>query len=438
MEFKRGEVLGNRELQWFIGSGKVGRSYLFSTDDFLFQAPVSYYSAPGKWDVSPGYQGMRSVDLTRMVETACLQCHATGVQTLEGAQNRFAAEPFREGGVGCERCHGDGTKHIARITGRKTGALEIVNPAKLAGEPRDSVCAQCHLTGAARVARTGAAAYRPGGRMADSVAVFVWEEAAGSSLGATSHFEKLEASRCRKQSAGTLWCGTCHSVHGRAVSYRQQCERCHRERGCAEKAEVRAKAGNDCVACHMPKRGAVSSEHLAFTDHAIPRRPGGGEVIKRLRPFWASSDRDLALAYAVVAPGEPAVRQEAFDRLRAAAGSHPDDVPILSQLAQFYDRMGREDEAAALCERILKLDPMHGAAAVNLGIYRVKGGRQDEAIALWRGALARNPALTGARVNLGVALYRAGEREEAKKELREALRWDPDAAAPRRLLAEMQ
>src|SRR5262249_47284898 len=47
MEFSRlsAGVKGERDLRWFIGSGRVGRSYVFSLDGFLFQAPVSYYSS---------------------------------------------------------------------------------------------------------------------------------------------------------------------------------------------------------------------------------------------------------------------------------------------------------------------------------------------------------------------------------------------------------
>ena len=36
-------VHGSRPLEYFIGSGTVGRSYLYSLDGFLYQAPVSWY-----------------------------------------------------------------------------------------------------------------------------------------------------------------------------------------------------------------------------------------------------------------------------------------------------------------------------------------------------------------------------------------------------------
>ena len=34
-------IHGTRPLEYYIGSGTVGRSYLFSVDGFLYQAPVS-------------------------------------------------------------------------------------------------------------------------------------------------------------------------------------------------------------------------------------------------------------------------------------------------------------------------------------------------------------------------------------------------------------
>src|SRR6266852_2761770 len=46
LEFSRIDsgTKGQRILEWFVGSGRVGRSYVSSLDGFLFQAPVSYYS----------------------------------------------------------------------------------------------------------------------------------------------------------------------------------------------------------------------------------------------------------------------------------------------------------------------------------------------------------------------------------------------------------
>jgi tetratricopeptide (TPR) repeat protein len=383
------------------------------------------------------------VDLTRAVETGCLQCHASRLQPVAGTQNRFASPPFLEGGVSCERCHGPGAEHVKARRAGRSHQKDIVNPAKLSPDTRDSVCAQCHLTGAARVARKAKTAYRPGDLLSSSLAVFVWSEGS-SELSATSHYEQLQQSACKRASGDQFWCGTCHTPHAAAEAsqYRERCLLCHGTKGCTETVAARSANGNDCTACHMPKRDSRAVEHIAFTDHGIVRRkpaPVAPLGERRLISFWRNvDDRDLALGYAVVAAGEPAVRRQALQLLEAAAARDSADVAVLAQLAQFYDRLGREDQAMGLCERILALDPSHIAAAVNLGIYRVKRGASDEAIRLWKAALQRNPALTGARVNLAVAQFRSGQAAEAEASLRTALEYDPDSDTARRMLAEIQ
>ena len=107
------EIRGTQQLTYFIGSGNVGRSYLFSVMGFLFQAPVSYYARSSKWDLAPGYQQHSELFLMRPVEAECLECHASGVQAIPGTQNGYKDVPFLEGRISCERCHGPGRSHIA-------------------------------------------------------------------------------------------------------------------------------------------------------------------------------------------------------------------------------------------------------------------------------------------------------------------------------------
>jgi hypothetical protein len=165
-DFDLPDVHGRRQLEYFIGSGTVGRSYLFTTAGFLYQAPVAWYSETRTWDLSPGYQRNSQLYLTRPVESSCLQCHASGLQATSGTRNGYASPPFREDGISCERCHGAGEEHVS-----KKG--KVVNPAKLAPERRDSVCAQCHMAGETRVARPGQKSFRPGDRLSDDAVVFV-------------------------------------------------------------------------------------------------------------------------------------------------------------------------------------------------------------------------------------------------------------------------
>lgn len=453
LEFSRdATIAGERLLKWFVGSGHTGRSYLFSLDGFLFQSPVSYYSAAARWDVSPGYQRSSSINLTRPVEPRCLQCHASRLDRVAGTENGFRAPPFLEGGIGCERCHGPGRDHVARMSSRTGGSGGIVNPARLAPARRDSVCAQCHLTGAARVARLRPRhdVYQPGGSLAEYSAFFVW---AGSDLPAmkvASHFERLQQSRCKKASGDRLWCGTCHDPHGepepavRAAYYRARCEQCHRSADCKAPAPMRAAAQDNCIACHMPKSPVIDAQHAVYTDHSIPRRPRvatqSPSASGTLVAFWKTpaDQRDLALAYASVAGDDARLCQRATALLRQAELHNPQDAPVLAQLAQLDDAGGDTAGAAALYERVLRSDPANTAAAVNLGTIRMQQNRAPEAMRLWEDALSRNPALTTARVNLAVAQFRSGQAGAAETSLQKALDYDPDQPTARRLLAAIR
>ena len=309
---------GSFAMEWFIGSGSVGRSYAGSVDGFLFQSPASYYSARGAWGVSPGFAAKDFVDVARPIESACLQCHASGVRSVPGTENRYLNPPFQEGGVGCERCHGPGEAHVAR-----RGA--IVNPAKLDPARRDSVCLQCHLTGAARVAQVGRgpSTFRPGDLLSDHVMVFVWSRPDGGERAATDHAEQLARSKCQQASGEKLWCGTCHDSHA-GTTRRAACLDCHKEH---------ARGGLDCVGCHMPKGKSREGEHVVYTDHTIARKPGAaadsGARVLRAFGGMVPSERDWALVER---------RSTLLEKLAADPGA---DAAVLVQLAQIRDAEGK-------------------------------------------------------------------------------------------------
>jgi predicted CXXCH cytochrome family protein len=455
LEFSRGGsgIRGQRMLEWFVGSGRAGRSYISSNDGFLFQAPVSYYSLGARWDLSPGYRQHPFIHLTRALGAGCLQCHASRLRPIAGTQNGFGTPPFLEGGISCERCHGPGRSHVTRMTaGDRKGLSEIVNPVKLDAARRDSVCAQCHLTGVARIARVRANgdAWQPGRLLSDYSALFVWSGPQSSIMGANSHFEKLQQSACKRASGDRLWCGSCHDPHtepaeaDRADFYRARCQKCHEPAACKERGETRSKTHDDCIGCHMPKAQVRDTEHAVFTDHTIPRqghRPADSPEAERLlMSFWkvAVDERDLGLGYAAVAGADPALRRRAFDLLRKAEARDPKDIQVLTQLAQLFDQLRDEDSAMSVSERIVHLDPAQVSVAVNLGTYYISRGRPREAMRLWTGALSRNPGLTSVRMNLAVAQYQAGDAAAAEASVVKLLEYDPDQETARRLLSEIR
>jgi predicted CXXCH cytochrome family protein len=425
--FSSSGVEGKRRLEYFIGSGTVGRSYLYSVDGFLYQAPVSWYASPAKWDLSPGYQQYDQLYLTRGIETVCLECHASRLQPVAGTANGYRSPPFQEGGISCERCHGAGDAHAL-------GRGKTINPAKLSPDRRDSICAQCHLAGAARIARAGTdGSFRPGDRLSDSLVVFEWS--GKPDMNVTSHFETLAESACKRVSGDKLWCGSCHDPHRapaeaeKAAFYRAKCLECHQSAECSR--------GPDCAGCHMPKRPVRDVQHSAYTDHAI-RKPGvsagaltavGGQ--RRLVTFGGAvaGDREIGLAYAAV-PGFEKLAREYLER------APQDDAEVLAHLAYLYESSGNPSKAAPLYQKALKLDPSQVAAAVNLGNLYIKGGQSSEAIRLWQYALQKSPGLETVRLSLAVALYRGGDSASAGASLTKLLELNPANTVARRLLSE--
>jgi hypothetical protein len=404
---------GNATFDYFIGSGSHGQSYLVEREGYLFELPVTWYARTRAWDASPGYEAYREPRLDRAIDTSCLSCHASQVRFVRGTQNRYADPPFADNGVGCERCHGPGSEHV-----RSPGTAPMVRPTALDAERRDSVCAQCHLTGVSRVARAGRnfADFHAGDRLADFGAYLAWEGGA-TDLKVTSHVERLAASVCKQQAGDRLWCGTCHEPHTGANRTQAACLSCHNQAHHAEES---------CADCHMPKSAAADAGHGVFTDHAIRRVPARKEAAarpRRLVSFLGGvDDRALGIAYAEV--GDP----RALSFLRKA---EPADAQVQLRLAVLEkDR----DRAAALYRAVLESDAANTTALVNLGAIYAEAGRPVEAASLWKRALQTNPALEGATLNLSRVLPPA----EARDALERYLGFNPGSSAVRARLAELR
>jgi predicted CXXCH cytochrome family protein len=414
---------GSVAMDWFIGSGAAGRSFVCAKDRYLFEVPVTWYSRKKVWDASPGYERETEVRLNRAVEPSCLFCHASQVRPIFGTQNRYGDPPFLENGVGCERCHGPGSEHV-----QDPEHARMVDPAKLAPELRDSVCSQCHLTGDARIERAGRrmAEFRPGEALASYATYFV-KNRDRRDLKVTSHVEKLAESECKRKSGDALWCGTCHDVHAgnQAPVTREKtqaaCTGCHE--GAHRSDGVRV--DRDCAECHMPKSPVVDGGHGVLTDHGISRRRsgGGGATGKGLTAFLGmADDRSLGLAYAEL--GDARAREYL---MRVA---HL-DVEVRLRLAALEMDAGR---AAKLYESVLREKPSQTVALVNLGSLYARAGRIEEAGRLWERALEANPGIEEAVLNLAQIRPRA----EAREILQRYLELNPGSRAARRMSMEMR
>jgi predicted CXXCH cytochrome family protein len=413
----KGSTRAERKLDYFIGSGAAGQSFASARDGFLFEAPLTWYAQSRRWDASPGYEDDRVSRWNRPVEPSCLYCHASQTRWREGSQNGYRDPPFAQDGVGCERCHGPGSLHVE-------GKGKMVNPARLEPARREAVCAQCHLSGRARIERVGGRMedYQPGDRLSDYVAYFVAESS--GALRVTSHVETLTASRCKRSAGDRLWCGTCHDPHRtpaaaeRAAWYRAKCLSCHQVLECGR--------GFDCASCHMPKGRAVDGGHGVFTDHSIPRRaraaPAQAADSWRLLGFSSADtgDRELGLAYAEIYLTTDDERQRS-EAIRLLA-SVPPDPEVEVRLADLYERAGNPQGALPLYQSALGKNPDALAALVNLGRLYGSGGQMKAAIRLWRTALQHNPCLAEAGINLQIALQATGNVAAAQT-VKESQTW---------------
>jgi len=435
-------IHGRRQLDYFVGSGAVARSYLLSIDGFLYEAPVAYYSNSASWHSAPGYAVFDFPYLTRAIQPGCLQCHASGIQRIPGTYNAYASPPFREGGVACERCHGPGSDHIA-------AGKPMLNPAKLAAAERDSICEQCHLAGEIRVPKQGKddLSFRPGDRLADDLAVFV-HPGSESPLKVTSHAENLAQSACKKASGAKLWCGTCHDPHTvpdpseKAAYFRGKCLTCHQTSDCRVAPSSRQANGDNCAACHMPRNPPSDVDHVVFTDHSIRRRARLSSVPlvvdTDLVPFGGgtASTRDLALAYAILGQRDrnPTYQERGFQLLQETVARGGADALTIAYLAEYYRDRKDDAHALPLYEEAWRMDPTQFAVAAALGAYQMQRGNFEQAIRFWNQTLAINPTMVLVRANLATALLRTGHAEQAQATLRQALEFQPSFQEARDLL----
>ena len=399
-------------IEYSVGSGQRGRSYLINRDGKLYMSPVTWYSEGHRWDMSPSYS-KENKHFERRIVDGCVFCHAGLANVNPTQEHTFGSPAFFEASIGCERCHGPGEAHVR-------GKGKMVNPASLAPTQRDSICLQCHLTGAMRIAQPGRgpATFRPGDHLADHLMVFIGNRA-NPERSATDHAEQLSRSRCQQKAGAKLWCGSCHDAHSGATRGAAACQDCH--------PAQHANGGPNCVACHMPKAPSREGQHVVYTDHTIARRPAqaatGGPIALRPFPGMRASERDWAIAER---------RRPLLEKLAA----RPDaDAAVLVQLAQLYDEAGK---GAVLYERALRQEPDHATALANLGIYRMKQGRQAEALAMWSRAFEKNPGMLSVGLNLALGRIQTGDKDGAVVTLRRVLRFHPDSERARQMLGELR
>jgi hypothetical protein len=441
------DVQGKQKLEYFLGSGHLGLTYLYGLNGYFIESPIAYYANAKAFDMKPGLAGYRALPPELPMNSGCMRCHMSGVQREDsGTQNHFSRTPFLQSGITCESCHGDSARHVAT-----EGKASVVNPAKLDAERRDSVCISCHLEGDSRIEHSGRNAldYKPGERIADYVSYFVYAGDTITSRG-VSEIEELERSQCKKVSGDRMSCMSCHDPHyspppeKRAGFYRQKCLSCHME---PQFATSHFRDTPDCAACHMPKAKAQTMPHIAWTDHRLQRTYPESQIsfdsesAPELLPFLKekADPRDLALAYYdVVSGGNKAETPRAWAFLSAEKQEHPRDVPVLTAWAYLAQQKGSAAEAIETYREVLKFDPLNPVATNNLAMLLARSGQLKEAETLWQRTFAINQTTEEPGINLASSQCMLGEKDAAAATLRQVLFYNPDRKAVRQKLRAIE
>jgi hypothetical protein len=274
----------SRKIDWIIGAGANGLGGLVSRDDFLYEAPLSYYSKTHTWALSPGYE-FGDYGFNRPILPACISCHSGMPRPIPGANGRFLEPPFQELAIGCENCHGPGAAHVHEMEDGDSAPASanhsIVNPATLTPWLADNICMSCHQTGDARVLKPGKnyRDFRPGTRLDDTMSILIVppKRDAPPQADLLQHYFSMTLSKCYRSSAGRMACITCHDPHVQPARdeapayYRQKCLSCHTEKNCAVPVAIRQHKSppDDCSGCHMPKRDITVISHSSLTNHRI-------------------------------------------------------------------------------------------------------------------------------------------------------------------------
>ncbi len=279
----QGDTIHNRveQISYIVGSGHHTNSHIVSFNNYLFQAPVTYYTQDGKWDMAPSFREEGNLRFGRLLDSECITCHNHFPEHAAGSLNKFPQMPS---GIECERCHGPGSLHVEAIN---KGILvntdietdyTIVTPSKLPRELSMDVCERCHLQGIA-VLEPGKTFYdyRPGMPLNEVVNVFLPRFGNSDQFIMASQADRLQQSKCYQQTDMT--CLTCHYPHEsvrqlKPVDLANMCLQCHQapdQVKCSESKTARAEQNDQCHTCHMPKSGSLDIAHVSITDHKIQK-----------------------------------------------------------------------------------------------------------------------------------------------------------------------
>lgn len=460
-----------RALEWIIGAGENGFGGMVRKGQYLFQAPLSFYSQPQRWELSPGYE-LSNSGFNRPILPGCIFCHSGRPNALAEGNGRFASPPFSELAIGCENCHGPGLSHVLAhqmgFDNYQAHDSSIVNPALLTPALANNICMFCHQTGDVRVLKPEKdyKDFRPGTPLDDTLSILVVPPKRESppQQDLLEHYYSMTLSKCYRASEEKLSCVSCHDPHveptlEEAPAYfKKKCLACHTEKSCTLPAQVREhqQPSDDCAGCHMKKRAVREISHSSITNHRILARPD--EPFPDIT-FQQTTAALPDLIHLDPAPGKKATPPPLLVLLQAygeLVEKHPE---YLNRYYAVLDQLERSDANNPLVQGALGNRDLHAGKyqsavehlrqAINQGPAKtilctdladalVKLERASEAVKVLQQARDRDPYTAELRKRLIVQLIQVKDYANAKKEMEDYVQWFPADSFMRQMLTRAQ
>jgi len=463
-----------QKVEWIIGSGANGFGAIVRRGDYLFEAPLSFYSKTQRWALSPGYESY-DYGFSRPILPGCIVCHSGRPQPVENGNGRFLNPPFKDLSIGCENCHGPGASHVWEMReigpGPDGGSHSIVNPAKLPSWLADNICASCHQTGDARVLKAGKnyQDFRPGSALDDTLAILMVppRRDAPPQSDLLEHYFSMTLSKCYEGSGSKLSCITCHDPHVQPAKqeasryFRLKCLSCHTEKSCAVPLAIRQRKNppDDCSGCHMPKRDVREISHSMLTNHRIIRETGepypdrafrmttpGLPDLVHLNAIPGQKEVPLPSitllqAYGQLIGAHPEYRERYIALVEKLRRSAPDDIAVLEAFAyRALQNKNKEGTAEAIeyLNHAINRGSMSPADFEQCGSLLITAGRQAEAVDLLQRGIKMITHDGELYRLLGSAYLSQNKIREASDVLTHANQLFPENIAIRALLKESQ
>ncbi len=330
----------------------------------------------------------------------CAECHSTNLEMRYDSGTDTFATTYSELSVGCEACHGPGSKHVAQAAasvfdsryglamdlGEHTPSRWIMNPISGIAERSDPLthppqeaesCGRCH-------ARRGliATAYEYGKPLADTHLLALLDEhlyfSDGQIKGEVYVYGSFIQSRMYR--AGVT-CSDCHNPHSGSlrtgVTPSNVCSQCHLpSKFVSTEHSGHSSTDATCVDCHMAARTYMGVDDRRDHSFRIPRPDLHGETSAPNACNNCHADKDAAWASAALetlgvtrrphyGTAIAAGRQQRTNEVLTPASANK-DFPAIARatMLTLLTPPFSEDEMAALRKVLSDPDPLLRIAAL--------------------------------------------------------------------------